>query len=196
MDAILEQINIYVYSIVMISYTIIFSLILWQKVNEFKLKKNKFFDTTKKGIHEGLIKNINDLRNVYLGIYKREINEKSTQSMSVLLKELYVEVVNKASADKQKVHNTIKDLITENSKISPFADLPELERNILIDISNNIREQKAAYISSKLKELSKIIFTRFQDQEQANKRNKISYIITIVSVVLTIFFGLLSIIKI
>jgi enoyl reductase-like protein len=193
-DSFLESVNIYLYTGFIITYLTGFTLLIKRKMDEMKRNRRLFNETVKKGIKEGLINNLSDLKNVHNGIYQREISEKSTIGMSRLLKSIYVENLNDDSADKKEVHLKLSNLINENERISPFSDLPELEKNTLTDISQMAREKNVPYIEDKLKELSKIILSRFQELEQSKRMSKYSLIFGVISTIITIIFGFFSII--
>jgi enoyl reductase-like protein len=193
-DSFLDSVNIYLYTTFIITYLTGFTLLIKSKMDEMKRNRKLFNETVKKGVKEGLINNLSDLRNVHNGIYQREISEKSTIGMSRLLKSIYVENLNDDSSDKKELHLKLSNLINENERISPFSDLPELEKNTLTDISQIAREKSVPYIEDKLKELSKIILSRFQELEQSKRMSKYSLIFGVISTIITIIFGLFSII--
>ena len=88
----------------------------------------------------------------------------------------------------------ITDFINTNEKISPFSDLPETERNILNDINayNKIGDNES--IVRKINELSSVIITRHEQQKKIESLNRWSIPLAVIELILTIIFGIISII--
>ncbi len=88
----------------------------------------------------------------------------------------------------------ITNFIKENETTNPYTDLPDTERSIINDLSafNKLGDQNS--INRKLSELSSVIITRHEQQKKIENLNKWSIPLAIIGMVLTIIFGILSII--
>ena len=87
-----------------------------------------------------------------------------------------------------------EDLTNRQDLNKWLRDLPDTERNIINDLSafNKLGDQNS--INRKLGELSSVIITRYEQQKKIENLNKWSIPLAIIGMVLTIIFGVLSII--
>lgn len=164
-------------------------------------RKNKFIDTFIKGISENTIDNSNDLLNIYSGITNlspEDLNNK--QEINRWLREIIAKLVNREvgqdldSSQTNIIKQKITEFIATNESISPFSDLPDIERNIINDLkSYNILGDKES-INRKINELSQVIITRYGQQKKIESLNRWSVPLAIIGAVLTIFFGILALV--
>ncbi|WP_337939555.1 hypothetical protein [Alistipes finegoldii] len=198
----LDDISLPLFFIVFLA-TYIFALsFLLKKVKAKRLeRKNKFIDTFIKGISENTIENSNDLLNVYSGITNlspEDLNNK--QGLNKWLREILAKLVSREvgqdmdSAQINKIKQKISEFIATNESISPFADLPDTERNIINDLSsyNKLGDRKS--IDRKINELSSVIITRYEQQKKIESLNRWSIPLAVIGAVLTIFFGIMSLV--
>ena len=198
----LDDISLPLFFIVFLA-TYIFALsFLLKKVKAKRLeRKNKFIDTFIKGISENTIENSNDLLNVYSGITNlspEDLNNK--QGLNKWLREILAKLVSRevgqdmGSAQINKIKQKISEFIATNESISPFADLPDTERNIINDLSsyNKLGDRKS--IDRKINELSSVIITRYEQQKKIESLNRWSIPLAVIGAVLTIFFGIMSLV--
>lgn len=183
--------------------TYIFALsFLLKKVKAKRLeRKNKFIDTFIKGISENTIENSNDLLNVYSGITNlspEDLNNK--QGLNKWLREILAKLVSREvgqdmdSAQINKIKQKISEFIATNESISPFADLPDTERNIINDLSSYNKLGDRESIDRKINELSSVIITRYEQQKKIESLNRWSIPLAVIGAVLTIFFGIMSLV--
>ena len=198
----MDDISLPLFFIVFLA-TYIFALsFLLKKVKAKRLeRKNKFIDTFIKGISENTIENSNDLLNVYSGITNlspEDLNNK--QGLNKWLREILAKLVSREvgqdmdSAQINKIKQKISEFIATNESISPFADLPDTERNIINDLSsyNKLGDRKS--IDRKINELSSVIITRYEQQKKIESLNRWSIPLAVIGAVLTIFFGIMSLV--
>lgn len=206
MNEIFEQLIVKdkILAIFAIIFTVVYGFaasILLKKLKERRLnRKNVFIETFIKGISEGTIENSEDLLNVYSGITQLSTEDLSNkQGLNKWLREILAKLINgevgkdldngKLLAIKQK----ITEFINTNEKISPFSDLPDTERNILNDINSYNKSNDNESINRKLNELSSVIVTRYEQQKKIENLNKWSIPLAVIGLILTILFGILSI---
>lgn len=206
MNEILEQLiaKDKILSIFAIVFTVMYGFaasLLLKKLKERRLnRKNMFIETFIKGISEETIENSEDLLNVYSGITQLSTEDLSNkQGLNKWLREILAKLINGEvgkELDSNKIL-TIKQKITEfintNEKTSPFSDLPDTERNILNDINSYNKSNDNESINRKLNELSSVIVTRYEQQKKIENLNKWSIPLAVIGLMLTIFFGILSI---
>ena len=190
-------------------FTIVFTVVysfsvihLLGKIKARRLERKKvFINTFIKGISDNTIANSTDLLNIYSGITKLSPEDLTNrQDLNKWLRETLARLINKEvgqdlAQDKViEIKDKITNFIKENETTNPYADLPDTERNILNDLSafNKLGDQNS--INRKLGELSSVIITRYEQQKKIANLNKWSSPLAIIGMVLTIIFGVLSII--
>lgn len=122
------------------------------------------------------------------------------QGLNKWLREILAKLVSREvgqdmdSAQINKIKQKISEFIATNESISPFADLPDTERNIINDLSsyNKLGDRKS--IDRKINELSSVIITRYEQQKKIESLNRWSIPLAVIGAVLTIFFGIMSLV--
>ena len=186
-------------------FTIVFTVVysfsvihLLGKIKARRLERKKVFI---KGISDNTIANSTDLLNIYSGITKLSPEDLTNrQDLNKWLREILARLINKEvgqdlAQDKViEIKDKITNFIKENETTNPYTDLPDTERNIINDLSafNKLGDQNS--INRKLGELSSVIITRYEQQKKIENLNKWSIPLAIIGMVLTIIFGVLSII--
>ena len=190
-------------------FTIVFTVVysfsvihLLGKIKARRLERKKvFINTFIKGISDNTIANSTDLLNIYSGITKLSPEDLTNrQDLNKWLRETLARLINKEvgqdlAQDKViEIKDKITNFIKENETTSPYTDLPDTELNIINDLSafNKLGDQNS--INRKLGELSSVIITRYEQQKKIENLNKWSIPLAIIGMVLTIIFGVLSII--
>lgn len=141
--------------------------------------------------------------NIYKGITSLSSEDLSYRyHLSKHLREFLAELIskNKSIIDSAIDNNTILDwkqklsaFIEENDKKSPYADLPAAERNILSDISVFIENRDIESVKRKTLELAGMIQARNDDFNRIRKINNWTVPLSIIGLILTIIFGILSV---
>ena len=168
-------------------------------------RKQKFFKTLIEGLKSGSILSLNDVVNIYKGIFGYSVEDLNFRySLSKLLREFLVDIISK---DRKIINDSISDnsilqwkemlteFINQNEKISPYADLPETERNILTDISVFIEKNDLDSVKRKLLELAAMIQARNDDLNKIRNINRWTVPLSIIGLIFTIIFGILSFLK-
>jgi len=188
--------------IVLAVITLVYTILSFTYPRSEKKERNFFFDTLLSGLKSGSIKTTDDIINIYKGISILSPEDKKYRlGLNKWLREFLAGLISKSLDDSLEYKeiidfkNKISKFIKENEKISPYSDLPKIERNIFQDILSYIKNSDVESIKLKLKELSNIIQTRKYESDRSRKINKISVPIAIIGLILTIIFGLLSIFK-
>jgi hypothetical protein len=190
-------------------FTVIFTVIyafaatyLLKRIRERKAqRKNTFIETFIKGISENTIENSEDLLNIYSGITSLSTEDLTNkQDLNKWLREILAKLINKEVGKDFTVEQTIQikskitDFIKRNEIIAPFTDLPDTERNIINDISTYNKAGDKDSVNRKINELSSVIITRHEQQKKIEGLNKWSIPLAVIGLILTIIFGILSII--
>lgn len=190
-------------------FTIIFTVVyayaatyLLKRVKDRKAhRKNTFIETFIKGVSENTIENTEDLLNIYSGITNLSTEDLTNkQDLNKWLREILAKLINKEVGKDFTIEQTIqiKSKITyfikRNETIAPFTDLPDTERNIINDISTYNKSGDKDSVNRKINELSSVIITRHEQQKKIEGLNKWSIPLAVIGLILTIIFGILSII--
>jgi hypothetical protein len=192
-----------------ISYIIVFATFLQlsirRRINPKKEKRERFFKAMEEGLKSDAISNIDDVINIYKGVSGLSVEGSDDRyGLSNLLREFLVNVISKekviaeGSLTDETIRNwkqKITEYISQNEVSSPYADLPPAERNILSDISTFLDNNDKESVKRKIVELAGIIQTRNSDQASIRNINRWTVPLSIIGLVLTIVFGILTIAK-
>jgi len=104
--------------------------------------------------------------------------------------------IDKSIEDKMLIEwkEKISSFIQKIEEVSPYSDLPDIERSILTDISTYLENNDKDAVERKLSELASIIQARNDDLNKIRSTNKWAVPLAVVGMILTVVFGLLSII--
>ncbi|HDR7866524.1 TPA: hypothetical protein QCY24_000132 [Bacillus wiedmannii] len=171
------------------------------KENQIKDKEiDKFFTVLVQGLKLGTINNLNDIYNIYKGINDLElINENYRHSLNKSLRKFLVKLQAGQFEDVKEEQirdwkSKMDEFIKRNEELSPFSELPQAERNIMNDMLAYLDKNDNESIQRKIMELSNSIQIRQEQLDKIEKQNKWSIPLAIIGLILTIFFGIASLI--
>ncbi len=199
---------------IIIIYGTIFSILYFAAIfllkiyiiHKRKKHESNFLKTLSSSLKSQSIETLNEVINIYKGTFCIDtIDDSSTHFIQVcsLLRKFYVDLVNRTGATSNfsnlydyshKAEKTITNLIDECKKAFPYADLPSDERMLLLDINKMIENNELTNVNQKLKELSLTMQARDTEIRKTRQINIVSLTIAIIGIILTIFFGVISII--
>jgi len=166
-------------------------------------RKNKFFETLLEGLKSESITTMDDLVDIYKGVAGLGSEDLTYRyGLSNQLREFLVSLISKdknlidSSIDNEAIRDwkeRISEFIRRNEEISPYADLPASERNILSDISTFLERNDVASVKRKTLELAGMIQARNDESNRIRSMNRWLVPLSIIGVVLTIAFGLTAI---
>ncbi len=194
-----------VIALVAVAYTLYFSAIYFfikLRIKKRVEKKEKFSKALVGGLKTGSITSIDDVVNIYKGVAGLGSEDLDYRyGLSKQLREFLVEIISKRIDDslgdevirewKQKMSEFIK----KNEEISPYADLPAAERNILNDISTFLGMNDSDSVKRKTLELAGMIQARNDDLNRIRNINKWAVPLSIIGMILTIVSTLVAIFK-
>jgi len=185
-----------------ITYISLYYFIIRRKRKRRIERKQKFFKALIEGLKTGSITTIDDVVNIYKGVAGLSSEDLDYRyGLSKQLREFLVEIVSKRvdnSLDNEQIvywKQKISEFIKKNEEISPYADLPTAERNILSDISVFIEKNDPESIKRKMLELAGMIQARNDDLIRVRNINKWAVPLSIIGLVLTIIFGILTLVR-
>lgn len=159
-------------------------------------KNNKFLELLRVGLTNGMIENINDVYNIYKGLYKQEMESGDFRSeVNILLRFFLVNIIRDNEVKEIKRWKVkIDEFILENERTSPFSSLPTTERSILMDIMVYLKKEDSESVERKVRELSNSIEIRQEQLEKFAKQTKWSIPLAVIGLIFTIIFGITSLI--
>jgi len=174
--------------------------------------KKVFYRALKSGLQSNMICNLSDVENIYKGTIGEGLEGTNYQKfLNIWLREFNLDIISKnqiltkddtdltfeiTQDNLIKWKNLINTFILELDEKSPYTELDDAERYMLNDISLsiNLPDQKTL-INPKLLELASLIKSKSDQLVWEKTINKITIITTIIGIILTIIFGMLSLSK-
>ena len=179
-------------------YFIAYNLLRERKVE----RQKKFFKALVEGLKTGSITTIDDIVNIYKGVAGLSSENLSYRyRLSKLLREFLVDLISKnknvigGDLDDNIIRDwkqKLSDFIQKNEEISPYADLPAAERNVLSDISTFLEKNDAKSVKRKTLELAGMIQARNDDLNRIRNINRWAVPLSAIGLILTIIFGILA----
>lgn len=165
-------------------------------------KNKKFCHSLLEGLKTGSITTTDDLINIYKGIAGLSSENLSYRyGLSRYLRTFLVDLISKdidETIDDETIvkwKQKISEFIRINEEISPYADLPSIERNLLSDISAFLESGDTESTKRKLLELASMIQARSDDLNKIQNINRYSVPLSIIGMILSIIFGFMAIFK-
>lgn len=188
--------------IILYAFYVLFQI----KAKQQKQRIGKIFlNTLYRGIKNKQISSYDDLIHVYEGVSGLSSEEiKYRSGLNKDLKKIIVALINcdsnviadiKKEDDISEVKRAVDEFINQVKIISPFAELPSPERNVLSDINSLVDKNEQTIAKQKILDLAGMIQSRHSSQKKCEETSRIMTPITILSVVLTIIFGIISMIR-
>lgn len=173
---------------------------LVQGVRRQAERKKKFVKSILEGLKIGSINTLEDVVNIYKGVsgsssenleYQYRLSRRlreilvdlNTRNVSVIGYSIEDEVIKDWA---QKISN----FINENETTSPYADLPDAERNILSDISSFLDQDDVDSVKRKILELAGMIQARNDDLKKIKSINNWTVPLTIIGFILSTIFAI------
>jgi hypothetical protein len=163
-------------------------------------RRDQLFEALTHGLKNGAVRSFDELVNIYKGVWDLGSEDLTYRAgLSRRLRQFLVRLVSgEIKTDEDQLtqwKDKISEFIRQNDAASPYADLPAVERGIISDISAFLAANDTAAIARKLGELASTIQAREDDMQRVRSMNRWSVPLAIVGLVLTIVFGVVSIIR-
>lgn len=180
-------------------FVLLFGGYIW---GERRRKENKeeFFKALKSAFNDETLKASEDIFNLYKGIFGEHEESKLISGINKCLREFLVKLRTDSFRYNVEPKEKMQELVTfinaeikKNEDVQPFADVPDLERNYLIDTRNLIDANNKEEALRKLIDLGGLIQTREETSIKLQKSNRWSVPLALLGLVLTIIFGTMQI---
>ncbi len=151
-----------------------------------------FFTHVINGIKNNTIKTYDDIVIIFKEVSKNTIensffNKQLSKSLQYALCRIYKSKVNEID-DLQRIKDILFGLKKENNERNPNSDLPDYEKDLFKDINFYLKEEQYDMIPVKLASLATAIKTLYGEINRNSLITRRSYVITIISIILSIFF--------
>ena len=143
---------------IIVAYTVAYAIFFifyfrfyFKRIRERKFKR-RFFYLLLRGINNSTITTIEDIRTIYVVINQNNFR----YNLNNWLREFFVNIIDGEYDDRISNLNIIQfrdiivDFISVNEDNPPFLNLPDDERNILIDVNTSLTARNIRYIKEKL----------------------------------------------
>ncbi len=150
----------------------------------------KLFKLINSNLEKGLIKDKEDIL-LLLNSVSREYYKDF--SLSPIIEDYIAFLSEKDEKELlQKNYILLKDIINKENEEKPFSDVPNEERRLLKSIDDSVKHNDLESITFSLHELNSVISTRSKIYKRANAINRWSIPVALIGILLTIFFGIMS----
>lgn len=193
----------FVLSIFTAAFTVVYAFtaqkLLFKSKERRKERKNILWNTLSTGFSNDILNTVDDVVNIYKGIYELGGEDVSYRAgLTKYLRGYLVGIVSSKDFDpteiiviKEKVTNMINSIETE----SPYSDVPAAERNLIVDVQKFISHNDQDSAREKLSDLAGLIEVRQDSLDRVQASNKWSVPLAVVGLILTVIFGITSLIK-
>jgi len=152
-----------------------------------------------KGLSAETLESVEDFINIYKGVHGLGADDISYRAgLGRTLREYLVHLVGDESigAEKRRTMKVQVNLVLKQIESeTPFADLPAAERNLIIDTQRFVNGGDSASANQKLQDLAGLIEARQDALERLQSSNKWSIPLAVIGLVLTVIFGVISLIQ-
>ncbi|MFJ7681148.1 hypothetical protein [Peribacillus butanolivorans] len=179
--------------------SIFVSLLMFLTKRKIK-RTNDFFNVINIAFDTGTLNTIEDIYNLYKGLNNYDLESDIYRpNINKLLRQYLYRLQSKKFNDTDEIKikerkEKIDELIKKNEKLSPFSELPQAEKNIMNDLFSYAEKNDVDSLKRKMFELSNAIQIRKEEFDKVEKQNKWSIPLAVVGLILTIVFGILSLI--
>ena len=182
-------------AITIVTYVFVLSKVLNRSKERKKSEQTKFLTALSLGIKNGKVESFHDIENIFKAVRKRNSdNEVYNALLAEWLREYLLDNVISVKDYDNKTKILVSEFIAKAEKASPHAGLPELERSIVRDIESYLDDQNIDSTKRKVSELVSAIKVREEAYSKAHSTNKWSVPLSIVGLILTVFFGITSLV--
>lgn len=186
-------------AVVVAAYAVTAQQFLRRSRERRKERQDELHKAISKGLLAGTLETVEDFINIYKGVHGLGADDISYRAgLGRALREYLVHLVGdesvgteKRKAMKDQVNLVLKQIEAE----TPFADLPAAERNLIIDTQRFINGGDSSSANQKIQDLAGLIEARQDALERLQSSNKWSIPLAVIGLVLTVIFGVVSLIK-
>ena len=166
-----------------------FFKILLKEKNKRINSKEKLFKLLDSNLKKSIIKTREDIM-LLMNSVNREYYE--DYSLAPILEDYIAYLSEKDDDTLKDNYDLIKEIINKENEEKPFSNLPDQERRLMKSIDDSVKHNDIDSIKYNLQELNSVITTRNKIYKKANALNRWSIPVAIIGILLTVFFGIMS----
>ncbi len=181
-----------------IAYAVVLNHLMNRTKDRRKSEEKRFLSALANGINKNIVINFSDVEDIYKGVRKinssdDELNKaRLARWLRGFLLDLVEDTKDNKNTNLTKVKEQISLFINKAESASPHAGIPDLERSIVRDIENYLNMQNTDSVKRKLNELVAAIQVREESVNKLQGITKWSVPLSVIGLILTVFFGLMS----
>ena len=182
-----------------VMFTVVYVSLAFLSVTRIRRRRAERDAQLRNAITNGLVndqvESIEDLVNIYRGVTNSSDDDVSYKAgVSRILRRLLVTLAADPESNhaKRLLRHKIKELLKHIETETPFADLPTAERNLIIDARRFIETNELSAATQKVEDLANLIEARQEAYEKLQAANKWSVPLAVIGLVLSIVFGVIS----
>jgi hypothetical protein len=185
-----------------LTYFVLLFYWLYREQQRSSGEQRKFFKVMTEAFISDSLNTNDDLINLYKGVRKLSPEDLTFRSgLTRWLREFIVDLYDRKYVYSLKVHQVahlnerISSFITANEITSPYADLPDVERNLVNDIAALSQGEQRDEVTRKLAELASVIQIREDRLTRLQSINRWSVPLALMGLALTFIFGSLALFR-
>jgi hypothetical protein len=185
-----------------LTYFVLLFYWLYREQQRGSGEQRKFFKVMTEAFISDSLNTNDDLINLYKGVRKLSPEDLTFRSgLTRWLREFIVDLYDRKYVYSLKVHQVahlnerISSFITANENTSPYADLPDVERNLVNDIAALSQGDQRDDVTRKLAELASVIQIREDHLTRLKSINRWSVPLALMGLALTFIFGSLALFR-
>jgi hypothetical protein len=183
-------------------------MIAWFMLLQRRIASRKDFQYKKfraglaSGLRNGIVGELRDAENLLLGCLKPWQRQDLTDRLGNWLRRVFFEITSElenvvAKGDSEKIPGwgrKLQSIIGEPEQKSPFAGLPDAEKNLLSDVEHFVSEGAADKAQDRLMGLAGLIQARTDEVVRLRLINRWAVPVSAAGMLLTIAFGVLALV--
>lgn len=185
-----------VYGALLIVYFFFFTSILGQEPKTRTAKKN-FYESSDRYLSGKDVVSVNeaDIRIMFNSIDRESGGMLQKYGYVALLEDYIVHIKTDYDTENDKFYNSIVDILENERKEEPYSRLYPEERRLLKNIESSVKNSDAQTAMFNLTALSDVLRINNENLDKLEKQNGWSIPLAIVGLIVTVLFGVISIIR-
>lgn len=185
-----------IYAGVVIVYLFFFLTVIPERVRLSK-HKNNFYSTANKYLSERDTVSVNakNLQVIFNSIDRESKGTLSKYGYVSLLEDYLRQIISDTNEENNKFYDPIFTILESEREQEPYLQLPPEERRILVNLENSVKNNDTQTALFNLTELNNVLRINNENLEKLRKQNRWSVPLAIVGLIITILFGILTVLR-
>jgi len=185
-----------IYLGVVIGYLYFFLSVIPERPGFSKHKNNFYFIANKYlSKRDTAPVNADDLRVIFNSIDRESKGTLSKYGYVSLLEDYLREIISDTNEENDKHYDSIFAILDAEREQEPYLQLPPEERRILVNLETSIKNNDTQTALFNLTELNNVLRINSENMDILRKQNRWSIPLAIVGLIITILFGILTVLR-